>query len=458
MTMHQEDQLAPVPQNKAKQARESRARIHAKWAWVEPSAWTENMLKALETGVKGGKWFSLIDKVWKKENLRAAYQAVKRNGGAPGIDHVSIEQFGSGLEQHLERLHQQLREGSYRPQAARRKWIDKAGGKGKRALGIPTVRDRVVEAALKHAIEPIFECEFSDCSHGFRPWRSTKSALKEVDRLLKEGNLAVVELDIQSYFDCIAHDRLLEKVADRISDSRVLELISGMLKRGVLDGERHDETTKGTPQGGVVSPLLSNIYLNELDHEMEQSGYHLVRYADDLVVLCNGSEQAQACLELLRRQMASMGLSLHPEKTGVVDMTEPGASFDFLGYRFMRAKRSGKLRRYVSDKSKQKLRSRLRPYLKRSNGHSLEAIITKMNPILRGWYAYFKHVQSTPSALTEMDGWVRMRLRSILRARRKRKGQGRGRDHHRWPNGYFEKHGLFTMAIAQTEELQSSLR
>ena len=394
--------------------------------------------------------------MWNKENLRSAYAEVRRNGGAAGIDHISLERFGHHLDEELERLHQQLKGGTYQPQAARRHWIDKPGSPAKRPLAIPAVRDRVVEAALKHVIEPIFEREFADCSHGFRPGRGTKSALREVDRRLREGHLMVVEVDIQNYFESIDHDRLLAQIEQRISDGRVLELIRQLLKRGVREGDEHHPTLTGTPQGGVISPLLANLYLNELDHQLQQAGYRLVRYADDLVVLCDDPEQAACCLEHLGRGMEALGLQLHPEKTRVVDMNKPGAWFDFLGYRFNRTQGRGYLRRFVSAKSQRRLREKLRPYLTRCNGHSLETIIHQHNPILRGWYEYFKHVRL--NNLEEVDGWVRMRLRSILRKRRKGQGRGRGSDHHRWPNRYFTQQGLFTLAAAHAEELQSSQR
>jgi RNA-directed DNA polymerase len=443
------EETPAVVSEKAKQAGE----IHAKWHWTEPSVWTDNMLKALEYGVKGGKWFSLIDKVWSLDNLRSAYAEVRRNGGAPGIDNQSVERFGRDLDGQLERLHQELKEGRYQPRPARRKWIDKPGSNSKRPLGIPTVRDRVVEAALKHVVDPIFERDFADCSYGFRPGRGTKDALREVDRLLKEGHLIVVEVDIQSFFDRITHDRLMALVERRVSDGRVLELIRMMLARGVMDEDRLQPTLEGTPQGGVISPLLANIYLDGLDHEMQQAGYRMVRYADDLVVLCDSPEQAQGASERLSAWMAAMELTLHPDKTGVVEMTSLGAWFDFLGYRFTRSKRTGKLRCFVSDKSKRKIRSRLRPYLKRCNGRSLEAIIQKVNPVLRGWYQYFKH--SGPSSLIAMDEWMRMRLRSVLRKRRGGRGRGHGRDHQRWPIAYFVERGLFTLSLAHAQELQS---
>lgn len=410
------------------------------------------MLKALEHGVKGNKWFSLIDKVYKLENLRSAYAQVRRNGGAAGIDHISVERFGRDLEQQLTHLRQELQDGRYQPKAARRVWIDKPGSTAKRPLGIPTVRDRVVEAALKNVLEPIFEREFRPCSHGFRPGRGCKSALREVDQRLKADHLTVVEVDIQRYFENIDHEKLLALIAERVSDGRVLELIASMLKRGVIEEHDFQASKQGTPQGGVISPLLANIYLHGLDQELQQSGYHLVRYADDLVILCLQDGQARDVRDHLERWMKDMGLQLHPEKTGVVDMREPGAWFEFLGYRFMRGKRSGKLRRFISPKSRKKLKDRLRPHLKRCNGNSLGGIIEKLNPSLRGWYEYFKH--AAVDDLKDIDGWVRMRLRSILRKRRGGEGRGRGQDHIRWKVKYFADHGLFSLEVAHGKELR----
>jgi len=437
MNTDRENQPATVPE-RTKQAGELRAR----WHWTEPCVWSERMLEALENGVKGGKWFSLVDKVWKMNNLRAAFEAVKRNDGAAGVDNISIQGFERDLDKQLERLQQELQQGCYQPRPARRKWIDKPGSQAKRPLGIPTVRDRVVEAALKQVIEPIFEHQFHACSYGFRPCRSAKGALSEVDQLIAQGKLAVIEVDIQGYFDHIDHGKLLSLVSEKISDGRVLALIETMLKRGVMDEDRLYATQEGTPQGGVISPLLANIYLNGLDHRMSENGYQMVRYADDFVILCESKEQTQDCLALLTTWVEEMSLTLHPEKTGVVDMQTPGSSFDFLGYRYVHTQR-GNQQRFVSDKSKQKLRHTLRPYLKRTNGFSLDCIIQQINPILRGWFTYFK--ESHPNSLTGMLGWVRMRLRSILRKRQKKKGRARGLDHHRWPNTYFEELGLYTV-------------
>jgi len=415
--------------------------------------WSKNMLKALEHGVKGNKWYSLIDKVYKLENLRAAYAQVRRNGGGPGIDNITVKRFGSDLEDNLARLHQELLDGSYQPNAAKRTWINKPGSKAKRPLGIPTVRDRVVEAALKNVLEPIFEHEFCSCSHGYRPGRGCKSALGEVDRLLKAGHLTVVEVDIQRFFENIDQEKLLSLLTQRVSDGRVLDLIVSLLKRGVLEDQNFQPTESGTPQGGVISPLLANIYLHGLDQELQQAGYHLVRYADDLVILCQHEGQAPEVLAHLERWLGTMGLNLHPDKTGVVDMSQWGAWFDFLSYRFMRGAKRGKLRRFVSSKARKKLRERLRPLLRRCNGRGLPDIIAKLNPPLRGWYEYFKH--AAVDDLKGMDGWVRMRLRSILRKRRGGEGRGRGQDHIRWKVKYFGDLGLFSLEEAHGKELQS---
>lgn len=267
---------AGVPET-AKQAGENQSR----WDWVEPSVWTERMLTALEKGVKGGKWFSLIDKVYALANLRAGFTKVKANRGAAGVDHQTIEMFEARLGENLEKLSQWLREGSYRPQAIRRQWIPKAGSKEKRPLGIPTVRDRVVQAALLNVLEPIFEREFAEQSYGFRPNRGCKDALRRVDELLKRGYTWVVDADLKSYFDTIPHDLLMGRVEEKVSDGAVIKLLKGYLQQDVMEAMRRWKPEGGTPQGAIVSPMLSNIYLNPLDHEMEQQGIEMVRYADD---------------------------------------------------------------------------------------------------------------------------------------------------------------------------------
>jgi len=254
------------------------------------------MLTALEEGVKGGTWYSLIDKVSSLRNLRSAFAQVKRNRGSAGVDRVTIEMFEAHLEENLQRLSESLKEGSYCPQAVRRVWIAKPGSREKRPLGIPTVRDRVVQSALRNVLEPIFERDFAAQSYGFRPERSTKDALRRVAELLKAGHVHVVDADLQSYYDTIPRQPLLEQVGGKVADSKVLDLLEAYLGQEVLESAKHWTPERGTPQGAVISPLLSNIYLDPLDHRMAQLGYQMVRYADDFVILCRSHSEAQKAL------------------------------------------------------------------------------------------------------------------------------------------------------------------
>ena len=422
--------------------------VRARWAWTERSVWTDRMLTALENGVGGGRWFSLIDKVASLENLFAAYVRVAERDGAAGVDHQTVEAFGERLPERLDHLVQALRGGRYRPQEVRRVWIPKPGSREKRPLGIPTVRDRVVQRAVLHVLEPIFEREFAEHSYGFRPNRGCKDALRRVDGLLKRGYRYVVDADLRSYFDTIPHDRLRERVAERVSDGRVLDLVSLFLQQGILDGLAHWTPTEGTPQGAVISPLLSNIYLNPLDHEMARNGYEMVRYADDFVVLCRTEAEAEAALGRVRAWVEAQGLSLHPEKTRIADAD--GTGFEFLGYHFHAGQR------WPRKKSLQRLKAALREKTRRSAGTSLRAIIDDINRTLRGWYAYFKHAR--PSVFTRLDQWTRMRLRSILRKRAGRRGRGRGSDHVRYRNAFFEAAGLFSLEAARNADRRSSMR
>jgi RNA-directed DNA polymerase len=426
--------------------------IRTRWAWVEPSVWTDRMLAALERGVKGGVWFSLMDKVWKPANLRAAFAKVKANRGGPGVDRVTVAMFEQDLEAEFTRLEGQLVDGTYQPQAVHRRWIPKGGGK-MRPLGIPTVRDRVVQTALRNVLEPIFEREFAEHSYGFRPGRKAKDALREVDRLLKTGYRHVVDADIQGYFDSIPKDALQARVRERVVDGRALRLVEQYLNQSVMEAMETWTPETGTPQGAVISPLLANIYLNPLDHLMAQAGVEMVRYADDFVLLCPSREEAETALDVVRHWMETAGLTLHPDKTRIVSMEENGSCFEFLGYRFKRHKDHD--RRFPRPKSEQKLRDSIRAKTRRTNGHSMEHIIGQLNPVLRGWFEYFKHCHHT--VYPEMDGYVRMRLRSILRKRRKRKGRGRGRDQQRWPNAYFTERGLFRLTTARAQAVQSPL-
>ena len=413
------------------------ADIRDRWPWVEHSVWNERMLIRLEQSEPTTKWFRLWDKVLDARNLQAAFWAVWRNDGAPGVDGQTVSQFDTHAETELARLRDELQNKRYHRQPARRVWIPKPGTTEQRPLGIPAVRDRTVEAALRHVLEPIFERDFAEHSYGFRPKRGCREAVKRVEELLGEGRGWCVDVDLKSYFDTIPHDRLMTLVEQRIVDGSVLAVLAQSLKAGVLEELKGwQPTERGTPQGAVISPCLANLYLNPLDHEMVQRGWAMVRYADDFVVLCRTKEEAEAVLAFLREWTTGAGLTLHPTKTRIVNATSEG--FDFLGWHF----RGGK--KWPRQKSVQKLRDKMRPLTRRTNGRSLSGIIAKANPILRGWHAYFR--ESLPSRLRGHDGWMRRRLRAMLRKREKRPSFGNTEaDSKRWPNRWFAAQGLYSL-------------
>jgi len=254
--------------------------VRTRWAWTAPEVWTERMLTALEQGVRGGRWHTLSDKVYALPTLRAAFARVKANRGAPGVDHVTVAMFDARLDANLAQLSASLRDGTYRPQSIRRHWIPK-GPRERRPLGIPTVRDRVVQTALRLVLEPIFEVTFASHSYGFRPQRSAKQALRRVVTLLRAEHRYVVDADLQAYFDTIPHAPLCARVAAKVSDRRVLALIEAFLHHPIFEGLAQWTADEGTPQGAVISPLLANLYLDPLDHALAAAGYEMVRYADD---------------------------------------------------------------------------------------------------------------------------------------------------------------------------------
>ena len=443
MSKQSESEASSVPKE-AKQDAQTHGRD---WSWVEACVWNERMLAALGNGVKGGKWFSLIDKVCQPVTLQAAWRKVAANAGAAGVDRQSVEQFAVRAEQYLGELEAALKAGSYEPMAVLRVEIPKGAGK-MRPLGIPAVKDRIVQTALKFVIEPIFEREFLDTSFGFRPGRGCKDALREVDRLLKVGYTHVVDADLTSYFDTIPHARLMARVGERVSDGRILELIEAFLHQDIVKDTRRWTPTGGTPQGAVISPLLANVYLHTLDCLMRENGYQMVRYADDFVVLCRTADEARAGLGLVQAWVEDNGLTLNPDKTHVGDCREVGQGFDFLGYRFEAGER------WVRRKSLHAIRDRIRAKIGRTRGDSLACIIAELNPMLRGWYEYFQHAH--PWTYSGMDGFIRRRLRTLRRKQQKRPGTGRTpADHKRWPNVLFAGLGLFTMTEAHALASQS---
>jgi RNA-directed DNA polymerase len=415
---------------------------------VEPLIWTERMLAALHAGVKGGRWYTLIDKLHPEPVLRAAFAQVRANRGAAGVDHVTVAMFEAHLDENLRRLSEALRSGSYRPQPIRRCLIPKPGSREMRPLGIPTVRDRVVQTALRMVLEPIFECAFAPASHGFRPGRGCKTALRRVDSLLGSGHTHVVEVDLRRYFDTIPHRDLMALIGRKVADGRLLALVESFLSQGVLEGLAAWTPEEGCPQGAVISPLLSNIYLDPLDHMMAARGFEMVRYADDLVVLCRSAQEAAEALAAVEHWTAQAGLALHPDKTRVVDAYRDG--FEFLGYRFVAG------RRWPRARSLAKLKDAVRVRTRRTSGQSLPVIIADLNRVLRGWFEYFKHSDRT--TFPSLDGFIRRRLRSLLRKRQGRKGNGYGADHQRWPNAFFAGQGLYCLQAAHARVCQSSRR
>lgn len=381
------------------------------------------------------KWYSVIDKVYALPNLQAAWAKVWANRGAAGADGMTVAKFAERQDEHLPRLAEDLRAGSYRPQPVRRVWIPKAGG-GQRPLGIPTVRDRVVQQAILQVLEPIFEPTFSPRSHGFRKGRGCASALAVVDRAVKHGYTWVVDADIEAFFDSVDHDKLLDAVHEEVTDGSLLRLVRRILEAGVVEpGTASVEPSEmGTPQGGPLSPLLANLYLHALDERLTAAQVGLVRYADDFILFAKSETEAQAALELAREVLeGELGLRLHPAKTKVVTAAE---GFEFLGFRWFWSERRGCFRKEVRRKSERRFRERIReltPRLKNQRkpkqrtvtmgklrkNRRLHTMITKLNRYLRGWHWYFKELWSEfpDDPFGRQDRFVRTRLRAAIAGR-----------------------------------------
>jgi RNA-directed DNA polymerase len=394
------------------------------------------MLATLERGIEGGKWYSLIDKVWKEATLREAAEAVIRNKGAAGVDGQTTGLLQAQVEEIIWTLSRQLREERYLPKPVKRQWIPKLGTAEKRPLGIPVVRDRVVQTALVYVLEPIWERDFAQHSYGFRPGRSAQQAIQRVETLLQQGHTWIVDADLKGYFDTIPQDKLLAVVAAKVADSRVLKLIESYLRQGVMEtGQGWTPTERGTPQGAVLSPLLANIYLDPLDHQMAGEKTEMTRYADDFIIQCKSRAEAENALARVAQWVREAGLVLHPEKTRIVDASRPGG-FDFLGWHFENGCK------WPREKSVKRFKETLREGTQRNEGRSLNEIVQRLNRRLKGWAQYFRGGQG--NTYEAMDGWIRMRLRCILRRRAGRKGRGRP-DHRKYTNRYFAELGLISL-------------
>jgi len=399
----------------------------------------------LQNKVKGGRWHTLIDKVYSELNLFCSAGKVLAKKGAAGVDRQTVADFAEHEREELRRLHEQLRDETYRPAAVRRAWIPKPGSSEKRPLGIPTVRDRVVQTAVVHVIEPILDATFHERSYGFRHGRGCHDALRRVEELLAAGYVYVVDADLKGYFDSIPKDRLLDLVQQKISDRRVLGLIQLFLDQGIMEELRSWTPETGVPQGAVLSPVLSNLYLNPLDHRMAERGFEMVRYADDFVILCRTPEEAEAALSEVRSWVEMAGLTLHPEKTHVVDVREK--SFSFLGYSFR-----GQLR-FPRDKSHRKFVDRIRELTPRKSGESLDCQIARLNRSVRGWFNYFRHCHW--NIFQDYDGMIRRRLRRQLLKRNRRNRRRLSRTQ-RWPNAYFTQHGFVSLNELHLRFVQST--
>jgi group II intron reverse transcriptase/maturase len=385
------------------------------------------------------RFHALYDRIFRPDILWRAWQEVRENKGSAGVDGVTIEDVErQGATEFLEHIRQDLMAGTYRPRPVLRVHIPKSNG-GQRPLGIPTVRDRVVQQACKIVVEPVFEANFQDCSYGFRPKRSAAQAVKAVKKALICG-WWVVDADIQSYFDSIDHEMLMSLVERRISDRRVLKLIRQWLTGGVVEEGCWQPTEIGSPQGGVISPLLANIYLHVIDMywtERYASLGQLFRYADDFVVICRTKQQAQQALQAIQQVVQKLKLQLHPTKTRLVDMGQEG--FDFLGFHFhkMKAKKTNKLLPYMwpSQKAMQTIRSELHELTSRKKlAEGLDAILQQLTPVIRGWRNYFQIGNSTKK-LQELDRYVQQRLRRLVRAMRGSRGHWKEKVFTAWING-----------------------
>ena len=420
--------------------------------WVERSVWTERMLERLAQSQKQTVWYSLWDKVWNKDNLNQAILRVILNKGSAGVDGYRTEQLAKEWGQQCDQLAAELKNGSYQPKPVRRAWIPKLGSTEQRPLGIPAVRDRVVQTALRAVMEPIFERDFAPQSYGFRPQRGALQALGRVETLLMSGHTWVVDADLKAYFDTIPHQRLMELVRIRIADGKVLSLLEKYLQAGVMDSmEGWQATPQGTPQGAVVSPLLANLYLNPLDHEMAKAGREMVRYADDFVVCARTEAEAKEALAEIAAWVKEAGLTLHPAKTRIVNAADRGG-FDFLGYHFEQYSHDGG-KKWPRQKSQFKLRESLRAKLSRSRPGSVQTIASEVNRTLRGWYGYFKWSQ--PTAMQRVDEWTRERIRHILRKRHRRDGMVRGKERTEYNVSWFAGQGLVSLTRLQAQWLQS---
>ena len=362
--------------------------------------------RAKRSTERPAKAVGLMEVITSPENMKKALKRVMKNKGAPGVDGMTTAELPSWLNQHWSRMKGELLVGAYKPQPVRRVGIPKPDG-GHRYLGIPTVADRLIQQAILEVLTPVFDPHFSDSSYGFRPGRSAHQAVAKAQSYIEEGKRWVVDLDIERFFDNVNHDALMARVARKVDDKVLLKLIRAYLKAGVMEGGLVTPPEMGTPQGGPLSPLLSNIYLDDLDKELKRRGHSFVRYADDCNIYVKSERAGLRVMEGVTNFLAKrLKLRVNPEKSDVA----PASGRDFLSFRILGGK---KTKRGISKKAKERFRKRVKEITRRSRGVSLERVVGDLNSYLRGWIGYFGFCQ-TPSGLQDLDKWVRRRLRCFI--------------------------------------------
>lgn len=361
-----------------------------------------------EVGEQDGA--GLLERILDRDNLNRAYKRVKANKGAPGIDGMTVEATLPWLKEHREELLQSIREGKYKPQPVRRKEIPKPDG-GVRKLGIPTVVDRIIQQATAQELTPIFEPQFYENSYGYRPGKSARMAIQKVKEYAEQGYKYAVEIDLSKYFDTLNHDLLMNRMREQVKDKRVIELVKRYLKSGVMENGMSVKTHEGSPQGGPLSPLLANIYLNKFDWEMSRRGVPVIRYADDIVLLCKSERAGQRLLESSRRILeGKLKLRMNVEKSKVVSVTAI-RNFKFLGFALGRGKNGYFIRAHA--KSLKKAKQKLKGLTSRNQGRNVRVVIQRVNSFTRGWLGYFG-IASMKNTMSEWDGWIRRRLRMYI--------------------------------------------
>jgi len=357
------------------------------------------------------KRHSLSGQLWDMQNLERAWNKVRANRGSAGIDRESLERFGAQLGQKLVEIQRLLKQDRYQPQPVKRVYIPKSDG-SRRPLGIPTVRDRVVQQAVKNLLEPIFEEVFLPCSHGYRPGKSAHQAIRKAEAYLERGYHWVVDADIQGFFDHVDHQILMDLVREKVADGRILNLVGSFLKSGVMEEGNFVESTEGTPQGGVISPLLANIYLNHFDRRMGEEGYLLIRYADDFLIFCKTEQEAVKALQIAKQVLKEeLRLALNPEKTRIIMARKKGV--EFLGFRF-----NGRWCR-PNDEAIEKLRDAIRHRTRRQQPKNVCMVIRSINPLILGWGRYFG-IGTVNKLYDTLDSWLRARIRCFKAKKRQK--------------------------------------